>query len=63
MKSRPPFAIEEFVRVRRAFVQSRIEPISVAASVLQFGTYQAAVQAFDAAGHQSNVITATFQVQ
>ncbi|MGH3428785.1 MAG: hypothetical protein ACRD3Q_11100 [Terriglobales bacterium] len=35
----------------------------VAASVLQFGTYQAAVQAFDAAGRQSNVITATFQVQ
>ena len=33
------------------------------ASVLQFGTYTAAMQAFDAAGHQSNVITTTFQVQ
>lgn len=35
----------------------------VSASPLQFGTYQAALQAFDAAGHLSNVITATFVVQ
>ena len=35
----------------------------VAASVLQFGTYEAAVQASDAAGHLSNIITAAFQVQ
>ena len=34
-----------------------------AASVLQFGTYQAAVQASDAKGNKSNVITATFSVQ
>jgi hypothetical protein len=35
----------------------------VSASPLQFGTYNAAAQAFDAAGNASNVITATFQVQ
>ena len=33
------------------------------ASVLQFGTYGVALQAFDTQGHQSNVITATFTVQ
>lgn len=33
------------------------------ASPLQFGTYNAAVQAFDASGNRSNIITATFQVQ
>jgi hypothetical protein len=33
------------------------------ASVLQFGTYGAALQAYDTSGHQSNVITATFVVQ
>ena len=35
----------------------------VAASPLLFGTYQAQMQASDAAGHLSNIITATFQVQ
>jgi len=35
----------------------------VSASPLLFGTYDAAVQAFDTAGNRSNVITATFQVQ
>jgi hypothetical protein len=35
----------------------------VSASPLLFGTYNAAVQAFDTAGNRSNIITATFQVQ
>ncbi len=35
----------------------------VAASPLLFGTYNAAVQAFDTEGNGSNIITATFQVQ
>jgi len=35
----------------------------VSASPLLFGTYNAAVQASDAAGNRSNVSTATFQVQ
>jgi len=35
----------------------------ISASPLQFGSYGAAVQAFDAAGNASNVATAAFQVQ
>jgi hypothetical protein len=35
----------------------------VSASPLLFGTYNTAVQAFDAAGNRSNISTATFQVQ
>ena len=33
------------------------------ASVLQFGTYRAALQATDSSGQRSNIITATFAVQ
>jgi hypothetical protein len=44
-------------------INSQQTTAPVSASPLQFGTYQAAVQAYDRAGNSSNIITATFQVQ
>jgi hypothetical protein len=37
--------------------------VPISASPLAFGAYNAAVQAFDKAGHSSNIATAAFQVQ